>query len=428
LVEDLTGELGEVRPIELQVVGTQLQTEKIMTLAQYRQQGSSPKEKLVGRYLAEVVKDCGSENESVAQLVLYLLTDENNTRPLKTRPDLEKDLKALAADLAEADKLDLVLEICVKSGLVVLLQEFPANRYQLVHDYLVSFIRQEQGSKLLAQLKEAQEQRRLSEEQRKLSEKKLNRFLKRALAGSVAAAFILGISIVSALRFARQAKINEVIALSKSSEALFASHQELEALIEAIRARKKLQQLGEADADTQLQVVKALQPLLYKIKEYNRLEGHRGGVKAVSISRDGQMIASASNDTTVKLWKKDGTLLKSLDDHKGEVNAVSISPDGQMIASASDDKTVKLWRRDGRSGKTLSGYRGAVKAISFSPDSQTLALATDDKTVILWNLDLDLDLDQLVVYACDWVRDYLKNNSKVEKNNRTLCDDIPSQK
>jgi WD40 repeat protein len=140
------------------------------------------------------------------------------------------------------------------------------------------------------------------------------------------------------------------------------------------------------------------------------------------------MIASASNDTTVKLWKKDGTLLKSLDDHKGEVNAVSISPDGQMIASASDDKTVKLWRRDGRSGKTLSGYRGAVKAISFSPDSQTLALATDDKTVILWNLDLDLDLDQLVVYACDWVRDYLKNNSKVEKNNRTLCDDIPTQK
>jgi hypothetical protein len=108
LVQDLAGELGEVRPIELQVVGAQLQTEKITRLEQYREHG--PKEKLVGRFLEEVVKDCGPENEKIAKLVLYLLTDENNTRPLKTRADLELELDVLP------ENLDLMLEIFVKSG------------------------------------------------------------------------------------------------------------------------------------------------------------------------------------------------------------------------------------------------------------------------------------------------------------------------
>ncbi|MEH2224955.1 CHASE2 domain-containing protein [Nostoc sp.] len=156
LVRDLAGELGEVRPIELQIVGTQLQTEKITTLDKYRQFGT--KEKLVERFLEEVIHDCGAENEQVAQLVLYLLTDENGTRPLKTRAELAADLPA------EADKLDLVLEIFVASRLVLLLPESPADRYQLVHDYLVSLIRQQQGDKLITELAKERTRRKLSED------------------------------------------------------------------------------------------------------------------------------------------------------------------------------------------------------------------------------------------------------------------------
>ena len=81
LVDDLSGELDEIRPIELQVVGAQLQAERITTLELYRERG--PKEELVGRFLEGVVQDCGPEQEQIAKLVLYLLTDENNTRPTK---------------------------------------------------------------------------------------------------------------------------------------------------------------------------------------------------------------------------------------------------------------------------------------------------------------------------------------------------------
>jgi class 3 adenylate cyclase/tetratricopeptide (TPR) repeat protein len=166
VVQDLAWELGEVRPIELQVVGAQMQTENITTLGRYRQLG--PKEKLVQRYLEEIIKDCGAENQQIAQILLYLLTDEHNTRPLKTQADLEKDLKALAANLeTELNKLGLVLEIFVKSGLVFLLPENPVNRYQLVHDYLVIFIRRQQEpqlNKLIAELETERKQRQIVED------------------------------------------------------------------------------------------------------------------------------------------------------------------------------------------------------------------------------------------------------------------------
>jgi tetratricopeptide (TPR) repeat protein len=163
LVQDLAGDLGEVRPIELQVVGAQLQAEGIDTLAKYRQKG--PKEKLVQRSLEEVVQDCGPENADLARIILFLLTNENGTRPLKTHEDLEADLVDLGLTQAIAC-LDLVLEVLVGSGLVFLIPEAPANYYQLVHDYLVDFIRQDQEpevGQLQAELQREREQRRYAE-------------------------------------------------------------------------------------------------------------------------------------------------------------------------------------------------------------------------------------------------------------------------
>ncbi|MEQ8974420.1 MAG: AAA family ATPase [Coleofasciculus sp. C1-SOL-03] len=130
LVKDLAGQTGEILPIELQIVGAQLQAENIKTLADYREVGT--KEELVKHYVEAVIEDCGVENRQAAELVLYLLTDEKGTRPLKTRAELERDLKEFVDDVrADASKLDLILRIFVESGLVFLLPEIPAYRYQL---------------------------------------------------------------------------------------------------------------------------------------------------------------------------------------------------------------------------------------------------------------------------------------------------------
>jgi hypothetical protein len=162
LVEDLAGELGEIRPIELQVVGAQLQAEGIQTLTAYRKKG--PKEKLVQRFLEDVVKDCGPENEDLARIILFLLTNEKGTRPLKTREDLETDLLDLKLTL-DQPQLDLVLDVLVNSGLLFLIPESPADRYQIVHDYLVSFIREHYKTGLVAELEQERKLRKLTEEE-----------------------------------------------------------------------------------------------------------------------------------------------------------------------------------------------------------------------------------------------------------------------
>ncbi|MUG92918.1 CHAT domain-containing protein [Scytonema sp. UIC 10036] len=183
---------------------------------------------------------------------------------------------------------------------------------------------------------------------------------------------------------------SEIQALSASSEALFTSNQQLEGLTEAIKAGqqwKKLRKLPWIKTDTQTTVVKALENVLYKIKEYNRLSGHKSPVDAVAISSQGSIIATASQDKTVKLWKPDGTLLNTLKGHDAQVYAVAFSPDSQIIASGSEDKTIKLWKLDGTLLKTLKGHSNAVKGVTISPNGKMIASASWDGTIKLWKLD-----------------------------------------
>ncbi|BAZ49914.1 WD-40 repeat protein [Nostoc sp. NIES-4103] len=415
LVKDLAAEIGEVRPIELQVVGAQLQTENITTLAEYQQSGT--KEELAKRYLAEVVNDCGAENQQLAELLLYFLTDEQGTRPLKTRVELERDLqqyillikvflsnnlptifkkrnytKLFASfkdrflknkvlkinnnQVFNANNLDLILEIFIKSGLVVLLPENPADRYQLVHDYLALFIRQQQEPRLKLLITQLEEERKL----RRLSETRLNRALRIALAASLIAILGLSVSIVTALD-------SEIKTLSVSSEVLFTSQKGIDALKEGLKAGRKLQQAVWVDASTREQVQTALYQAVFGAREYNRLEGHLYGVNSATFSPDRSLIASASADSTIKLWYPDGSEFRTLSGHEDVVNSVSFSPDGQIIASASQDNTVKLWSWKDQLLATLLGHKAVVNSVSFSPDSQIIASGSTDKTIKLWSPD-----------------------------------------
>ncbi|RVD88977.1 uncharacterized protein DFL_000001 [Arthrobotrys flagrans] len=116
------------------------------------------------------------------------------------------------------------------------------------------------------------------------------------------------------------------------------------------------------------------------------LEEHTRSVNGVVFSADGKALASASSDSTVRIWNAaTGVLLQTLE-HTSSVNNVAFSVDSKTLASASSDNTVKIWNTTtGALLQTLE-HTSSVNSVAFSADGKTLASASNDYTVRIWNV------------------------------------------
>ena len=137
------------------------------------------------------------------------------------------------------------------------------------------------------------------------------------------------------------------------------------------------------------------------------LEGHTGRVRSVSFSPDGTLLASGSDDVSIKLWDVASRQnIATLEGHTGRVRSVSFSPDGTLLASGSDDVSIKLWdvakRQNIATLTEENSDRASFLSVSFSPDGTLLASGSWG-TVLLWDVAKRQNVASLKGHR-DWVR------------------------
>jgi WD40 repeat protein len=113
-------------------------------------------------------------------------------------------------------------------------------------------------------------------------------------------------------------------------------------------------------------------------------------VRDMALSPDGSEIALALVGLS-DIWLLDATTgvpKAILSDHIFRVNDVEYSPDGSLLASASNDTGIGLWRAsDGVLLRIVHAHRMQATSIAFSPDGLRFATGSQDGEIHIWNVE-----------------------------------------
>ena len=301
---------------------------------------------------------------------------------------------------------------------------------------------------------------RLQTEQEEHRRRELRRVQRIAIAATVTGITLAGLTLFAGIQL-RAAEIEKIHALRASSEANLASGQELDALMESLRAGRTLQtsllQSVWPQSELHNQVIGSLQKIIYAARERNRFvvqednlsspmvdqsvslispngrylaasdvkggmrlwdiqnqrqiqwSGHPGEIASILFSPDSQLLATRGEEGAVRLWDLQGQLISEIVEATKQRHLVRFSPEGARLVTVGEDGgAIRLWDFQGRMLATFPIHQTAIQDIGFSPDGLQLAAIGLD-SVHLWTLQghqkAEFQLDGDTIMSLDFSPD-----------------------
>ncbi|KAG8877384.1 protein with putative role during mitosis [Tulasnella sp. 331] len=145
------------------------------------------------------------------------------------------------------------------------------------------------------------------------------------------------------------------------------------------------------------------------------LTGHRSPITRVAFHPVFSVVASASDDTTVKLWDwETGEFERTLKGHTKAVSDVDFDAKGDLLGTARtlepvrNHLTIKLWdvQNEYKNTKTLVGHDHSVSTARFMPSGDLIVSASRDMTIRLWDVSTGHCLKTYSGHS-QWVRSVL---------------------
>ena len=129
----------------------------------------------------------------------------------------------------------------------------------------------------------------------------------------------------------------------------------------------------------------------YETGNFERtLKGHTDVVQDIAFDpQSGKLLCSCSADMSIRLWDIQETYscIKTLQGHDHNVSSVAFTPSGDHVVSSSRDRTIKIWEVvSGYCVRTLSGHRDWVRQVRIFFDGSLMASCSNDQSIFVWQI------------------------------------------